>query len=165
MQGLIILLAACVTAACSASTGSPASKAEERPVRAADPVRRGHADVDLTGAWTTGRGDEPAARQVVLQPQCNYSPGFWAIEQSGDTVRAWNFPARESKGTPSTEVVSKVPAVGWVSGVDLVLPTAGARYLLRYDSTTGHLRGTLNGEPIWAVRLEIVTPTACLAVP
>jgi hypothetical protein len=43
--------------------------------------------------------------------------------------------------------------------------TSGARYLLHYDSTSGHLRGTLNGAPFRAVCLEIVRPQGCMPVP
>lgn len=40
-----------------------------------------------------------------------------------------------------------------------------ARYLLRYDSTSDHLRGTLNGVPFWAVRQDVVRPERCIPVP
>jgi hypothetical protein len=88
------------------------------------------------------------------------------IQQSGDTVRAWAFPASQAQGVHTTRSVPAVaPAEGRVSGVDLSMGTAGARYVLRYDSTSGHLRGTLNGAPFWAMRQVIVRTEQCLPVP
>jgi hypothetical protein len=49
--------------------------------------------------------------------------------------------------------------------VDLAMSITGGRYVLRYDSTSGHLRGTLNGAPFWAVRQEIVRPEGCVPIP
>jgi hypothetical protein len=164
MQRLIVLLTM-GAAACSASTGSRTSGPAQRAAPAPEVARHGHADVNLTGAWTTGSTGEPAAKEIVLSPQCNYSPGFWDIEQSGDTVRAWKIAESYAKGTANTEPLSRVAEEGWVSGLDLVMGTASTRYLLHYDSTSGHLRGTLNGAPFWAVRVEIARPAGCLPVP
>ena len=164
MLKLKIIFASLLAAACSASMSPPIESAP-RPAPVADTLHRGHAAVNLTGPWATGSAGEPTARQIVLRPQCNYSPALWAIEQSGDTVRAWTIPESRAQGVPSPRPGSTVPAEGLVSGVDLTMGTSGARYLLRYDSTSGHLRGTLNGAPFWAVRLDIVRPEGCIAVP
>ena len=101
----------------------------------------------------------------MRHPQCNYSPADWIIEQSGDTVRAWQIPESHAQGIATREAVSRVATEGWVSGVDLVMGMSGTRYVLHYDSTSGHLRGTLNGTPFWAVRQEIVRPDGCIPVP
>jgi hypothetical protein len=165
MQRLVMFLSFCAAAACSAS---PRSKAVEHPAPATpiiDPVRTGHANVDLTGGWATGSGDEPTAKQIVLRPECNYSPAVWIIQQNGDTVRAWAIPASHAQGVATRQSVSAVPLEGWISGVDLTLGTSGTRYRLHYDSTSTHLRGTLNGASFWAVRQQIVRPTGCIAVP
>lgn len=165
MSRLVLILASVSAAACSASVSSPAVVPSPRPASTADTLHRAHASVDLTGLWATGSEGEPAARQVVLSPQCNYHPAHWILEQSGDTVRAWTIPESHDQGVPSTRTASKVPAEGVVSGMDFTIGTSGARYVLRYDSTSGHLRGTLNGAPFWAMRLEIVRPEGCIAVP
>jgi hypothetical protein len=162
---IFILLAVCGAAACAVSTGSGSNKRAERKVPTADAAQGGHADVDLTGAWATGGAGEPAAERIVLRVECNYSPALWIIQQSGDTVRAWAIPASRAQGIATSQPVSTVAAEGRVSGVELTMGIAGARYVLRYDSTSGHLRGTLNGAPFWAVRQDIVRPDNCLPVP
>ena len=164
MLRLIILLAACASA-CSASIPSHAKERAEGHAPTADSVRRVHADVDLTGSWGTGSANEPVARRIVLRPECNYNPALWLLDQKGDTVRAWAIPASREQGVRSTRSVSTAAAEGRVSGVDLTIEMAGARYVLRYDSTSGHLRGTLNGAPFWAVRQVIVRPQECLPPP
>jgi hypothetical protein len=164
MRDSIVLIAACAATACAAPR-SHASAPVESPAPFVAPPRTGHADVDLTGTWATGSEGEPVARKIELHPQCNFSPAVWIIEQSGDTVRSWKMPATLAQGVASRVVVSRTPAEGWISGIDLVMGTPDARYLLHYDSTSGHLRGTLNGAPFWAVRLEIVRPQGCIPVP
>ena len=165
MQRPIMLVAICATAACSASTRSPAHERATASTPIATPPRTGHADIDLSGAWATGSAAEPEVKGITVWPQCNSSPGQWLIEQHGDTVRAWTIEASYAKGTATTETSSSAPADGWVSGVDLTIPSSGARYLLRYDSTSEHLRGTRNGAPFSAVRLDIVRPEGCMPVP
>ena len=165
MQRLIIALTLFASAACVGSPRSHAVEPAARPTPAVIPVRTGHADVNLTGTWATGSAGEPADSRGVLQPQCNYNPAVWVIEQSADTVRAWAIPESYSKGTASTEAVSSAPVEGWVSGVDVTLGMPAPRYVLHYDSTSGHLRGTLDGAPFWAARVEIVRPERCLPVP
>ena len=161
----MILLAGCVAAACSGSTRSRAREGALPETRIADTMPARRADVDLTGTWATGSAGEPVAKQLVLHPQCNSGPRHWIIEQRGDTVRGWNIPETQAQGIARRVAASSVPVAGRVSGVDLVMGASGTRYLLHYDSTSGHLRGTLNGAPFWAVRLEIVQPQGCIPVP
>lgn len=165
MPRLLILLATCGVAACSASTGSQRNERAELHPPAVDSVPPRHADVDLSGDWATGSTGEPAVPRIVVRPRCNHSPALWLIQQSGDTVRAWAIPERHAQGVRSTQQVSTAAAVGRVSGLDLTMSIAGSRYVLRYDSTSGHLRGTLDGAPFWAVRQEIVRPQGCIPVP
>jgi hypothetical protein len=165
MRRLIIVLAVCAAAACSASTRSRDNERAELPMPIVAPLGTAPAAVDLTGTWATGSAGEPDAKRIVLRPQCNYGPAVWILEQYGDTVHAWVMPESWAKGVPTPRAVSSTPSVGRVSGVDVVIGTSGARYVLRFDSTSGHLRGTLNGAPFWAVRLEIVRPEGCIAVP
>ena len=165
MQRLVAILSIWAVVACSATTRSRATESAPPPAPLAGPIRTGHADVDLTGAWTTGSAGEPEAKQIELHPDCNYSPGFWSIQQDGDSVSAWTVPPSRAQGIATRVTASRVGAEGWISGVDLTLETSDDHYLLHYDSTSGHLRGTLNGAPFWAVRLEIVQPEACIAVP
>jgi hypothetical protein len=164
MQRLIGLLATCAAVACAASAGSRSSDRPEPDASVVDSVQRGHAAVDLTGSWATGTAGEPAAGRIVLRPECNFSPAHWIIQQTGDTVRLWAVPAIRAQGTPSRQVVSTTPAMGRVSGVDLRI-SAVARYALRYDSTSGHLRGTSNAAPFWAARQDIVRPQGCIPPP
>lgn len=159
---LPLLMAA---AACSAT---PASRASERtdvvaPIVDSLPARP--PEVDVTGTWATGSANEPAVPRLELHPQCNYGPALWALEQRGDTLRLWVIPESWAKGVPSPQPASSVPLTGRISGVDLVLGTAATRYRLRYDSASGHLRGTLNGAPFWAVRQDVVRPEGCIPPP
>ena len=165
MQRLNIVLVACVAAACSTSTRSRENERAELPVPIATPLQTAPAAINLTGTWATCGMGEPEAKRIVLHPQCNYSPAVWILQQDGDTVRAWTIPESWAKGTPTPQPVSAAPAEGRVSGVDLIIGTSGARYVLRFDSSSGHLRGTLNGAPFWAVPLDIVRPQGCLPVP
>lgn len=165
MQRLTTLLALCAAAACSVRARSHVTESAKPPAPAVGPIRTGHADVNLTGTWATGSEGEPAAKQIVLHPECNSTPAHWIIQQDGDTVRAWTIPASYAQGIATTQSVSNTPTEGWVAGVDPVIGTSDPRYLLHYDSTSGHLRGTLNGAPFWAVRLEIVRREGCLSVP
>ena len=150
--------------ACSAT---PASRADERAgaVPPVDSAPQRPAQVDLTGTWATGGTDEPAVPRFELHPPCNYFPAVWALEQQGDTVRLWVTEESYAQGVPSPHPGSSTPLVGRISGVDLVLGMSATRYRLRYDSTSGHLRGTLNGAPFWAVRQDIVRPEGCIPPP
>jgi hypothetical protein len=164
MSRLIALLAACA-AACSASSGSPPNQRTELQASAVDSIPRRRTDVDLTGAWASGSTNEPNVPRIVIRPECNYSPSLWVIQQSGDTVRAWAIPESRAQGIRVERPVSTVAAEGRLSGVDVTMRLGDSRYLLRYDSTSGHLRGTLNGAPFWAIRQEIVRPQGCIPVP
>ena len=163
LRELCLTLAACAACAAPArsSAGSPPIDVTATP----EPVRGGHAAVDLSGTWITGSEGEPAAARISLHPQCNSNPGYWLLEQSGDTLRAWTIAESESKGTPSGSPTSSVPASGWVSGTDAVIGLPDSRYVLRYDSASGHLRGTLNGAPFWAVRVDIIRREGGIPVP
>lgn len=124
------------------------------------------ADVDLSGRWAIGSEGEPAARKITLNPQCLYNPGAWVIQQTGDTLEAWTFPDSWDKGTASRDnIVSKFGAKGRITGLDVTINDGASRYVLRYDRASGHLRGTRNGQPIWAVRQEIVRLQQCIPVP
>lgn len=103
--------------------------------------------------------------RIELHPQCNYSPPLWALEQRGDTLRLWVLPESWTQGVASAHTVSSAPLLGRISGMELVLGTAATRYRLRYDTTSGHLRGTLNGAPFWAVRQNVVRPEGCIPPP
>ena len=139
--------------------------AAKRGSATGDSMQPEPASLDLTGAWATGAVSEPAAKQVMLQTECNYTPALWVIQQNGDTVRAWVIPESRAQGIASTKHSTTVPAEGRISGLDLTMGVAGARYVLRYDPASGHLRGTLNGAPFWAVREQIVRPGQCIPVP
>ena len=122
--------------------------------------------MDLSGRWATGSEGEPVARKITLNPQCLYNPGAWVIQQTGDTLEAWTFPDTWDKGTASLDpIVSRVGAKGRISGLDVTIHDGASRYVLRYDRASGHLRGTRNGQPFWAVRQEIVRLQECMPVP
>lgn len=165
MKRVAIIIALCAAGACIGSRLSPSPARTPNAAPVVDTARRVQAAVNLTGSWATGTGLEPAARQVVMQPQCNYSPAMWILEQSGDTVRAWMIAESYAKGVAEPRSASRAATEGRVSGLDLTLGSGGSRYLLHYDSTSGHLRGTLNGAPFWAIRLEVVQPQGCIPVP
>jgi len=119
----------------------------------------------LDGIWATGGTGEPEARQLKLTLQCNYTPPMWAIEQSGDTVRALTLPGGRASGVPTPAPPPPVYSVGRLTGADVVLKGPTTRYVLRYDSKSGHLVGTLNGAPFWAVRQEVIHPKGCIPPP
>jgi hypothetical protein len=123
-------------------------------------------EVDLTGRWATGSTGEPTLAKIVLQPSCRITPAAWILQQRGDTIEAWNFPESYAQGIsrgpsgPATD-----PSHGRISGLNVVLRDAESRYVLRYDTSSGHLRGTKNGVLFWAVRQEIVRIQDCPPVP
>lgn len=121
--------------------------------------------VDLTGPWIHGATNEPAVPRVTLELQCNYTPSIWLIEQRGDTVRSWTNPASRAQGIATPPPPRPVFAEGRIAGTDVTMRSADSRYVLRYDRASGHLRGTLNGAPFWAVRQEIVQARDCIPVP
>jgi hypothetical protein len=162
---LIVLLAPLGLAACGASTRSRVTERPDDRPQVADSVSPAHAAVDLTGSWATGSTGEPEARRVELRLQCNYTPALWILEQSGDTVSAWLLPESWTQGVASPPPPTRVPAKGRLSGADLTLEMSGGRYVLHYDSTSQHLRGTLNGAPFWAVRQDVIHPSGCIPPP
>ena len=166
MPRLIILLAACTAAACSAATSShPSERAAPQPLLAIDTMPAQPAAVDLSGAWASGSTGETDVPRLVLRLQCNYTPALWVMDQRGDTVRAWAIPESRAQGVRARDPVSRVAAEGRLRGVNLTMKLGTSRYVLRYDSTSGHLRGTLNGAPFWAVRQDIVHAQGCIPVP
>lgn len=160
---LPLLMAA---AACSATPASRASeRAEVATTAVVDSLPSRPAEVNLTGTWATGSTNEPTVARLELHPPCNVGPALWALEQRGDTLRLWRIPESHAQGIATPHPVSSAPLEGRISGVDLVIGTGATRYRLRYDSTSGHLRGTLNGAPFWAVRQDVVRPEGCIPVP
>lgn len=164
MPRLIALLGPLGLAACQPATQSHVESPDERPA-VIDSIPRAGADLNLAGVWATGSGPEPEARRVELRLECNYTPRMWVLEQRGDTVSAELIPESRAQGIASPTPVRSIPAAGRLSGSDLTLETPGTRYVLHYDSTSGHLRGTLNGAPFWAVRQDIVHATGCIPPP
>ncbi|HET9426248.1 MAG TPA: hypothetical protein VFO55_12845 [Gemmatimonadaceae bacterium] len=161
-----ITLVAAFALGCSASTPSRGRDRVPDALPAADSVRSLPAAVDLTGGWATGGSTgEPAERRTVLRLECNYTPAAWVLEQKADTVRAWTIAESRAQGVHADRPVPMVPAEGRLSGVNLTLRMDGATYVLRYDSTSGHLRGTLNGAPFWAVRQDVIRPQGCIPPP
>jgi hypothetical protein len=180
MRTLLLFLGTFVVTSCSSGAGARANQRADVVVPSVDTLPAGYleaaaaaddtlpiepADRNLSGSWITGSAKEPAVRSIVSRPQCNHSPGFWSVEQRGDSVRAWPIPESYAKGTPSPIVQRPRPVEGRLLGRQLVMSDGRSHYRLRYDSASGHLRGTLNGAPFWAVRLIIVRPQDCLAVP
>ncbi len=171
----IILFAVLATVGCSGSPG-PRPPVPAEPTKSTEPptllspsvdsATLQPADVDLSGTWATGSEGEPAARKITLNPQCLYNPGAWVIQQTGDTLEAWTFPDTWDKGTASQDPVGpRAGAKGRISGLDVTIRDGASRYVLRYDRASGHLRGTRNGRPFWAVRQEIVRLQECIPVP
>ncbi|HJP59725.1 MAG TPA: hypothetical protein VJ865_06985 [Gemmatimonadaceae bacterium] len=161
----IVLLASLALVACVARKHSPATDRADSQATVADSVGPTHAQLDLSGSWATGSAGEPEARRVELHLQCNYTPPLWILEQTGDTVSAFLNPESRAQGVLSPEPPPRIPAKGLLRGVDLTLEMPGTRYVLHYDSTSGHLRGTFNGAPFWAVRQDIVHATGCIPPP
>jgi hypothetical protein len=165
MRPLPLLFAAFVAVACSVLKGARSIERVEPQPPIADSTPPRHAAVDLSGPWASGSEGEPDVPRIVVQLQCNYTPPLWVIDQRGDTVRAWAIPESRAQGVRARDPVTSAPAEGRLSGVDLTMTFGHTRYRLRYDSTSGHLRGTLNGAPFWAVRQQLVRPQHCIPVP
>lgn len=169
MQRLTSLLALSAALACAGAPHAPAPATPESLAPAVDSASVGpaaQAGVDLSDAWATGTTDEPAVQRIRFEEQCNYTPSRWVTQQNGDTVRAWKFPEQHAQGIASpAPLVSTAPAEGRLHGVELIMTSGDDRYVLHYDTTSGHLRGTFNGAPFWAVPLDIVQPEDCIAVP
>jgi hypothetical protein len=166
MRGRILVLLT-FAGACAASAPSHQSERVELAPPSIDsvPDRQEKPRVDLSGAWVTGSTNEPAVRHFVLQLQCNHTPSFWAIDQRGDSVWAYTIPESHAQGIARPMGPRPVTATGRISGVEVTLRIGSTRYVLRYDETSGHLRGTLNGAPFWAVRQQQVQAEDCIPVP
>lgn len=119
--------------------------------------------VDLTGSWRGGTGPEPEVQTIVLHPTCLVIPAVWLIEQEGNALSAWNFPERYNQGIRNRNDPGPrlAPARGTISGLDVFLSDGTDRYVLRYDTTSRHLRGTRNTEPFWAVRQVVQRTHVC----
>ena len=149
-----------------ASPPAPAAVPAPAPADTTAPVLLPPA-MDLTGGWATGSVNEPPAGAVVLHPACTYHPPVWIIEQSGNVLRTWAFPATYDQGIARRDdgMARVSPSLGTISGADVVIADGDTRWALRYDSLTGHLRGTRNGQPFWAARQVAVRVGACPGVP
>lgn len=193
MRFALFALAAITAAACSPGSGAQGSEHRDAPVPARDSQPAARPEVitnrdtlpsgpvarvdstgersfteptasDLSGAWAVGRDEEPTVRHIVLRPPCNYTPGYWSLEQQGDTVRAYTVPSSWAKGiaTPVRPIIPEVE--GRMRRGLLSLGKASTGYRLRFDSASGHLRGTFNGAPFWAVPVHIVWSSKCIPV-
>jgi hypothetical protein len=121
---------------------------------------------DIDGVWVGGTGAEPKQRVQVAEAQCLYHPAAWALEQRGDTVFSYHFPESWEQGVARTDPpISKAPALGRVRRDTIYLRDGSETYVLRYDAVSGHLRGTRNGEPFWALRRQEIHREQCPAVP
>jgi hypothetical protein len=127
-----------------------------------DPVSTRRERVDLSGSWATGSSGEPAEPRITVPAPCHYTPPAWVLEQNGDSVRAYSFPEHRERGIAETDRSLPTPAVGRFSGGRLTMRLGRSRYVLYYDSSTGHLRGTFDGQPFWAVPQEVVQPAGCI---
>ena len=98
---------------------------------------------------------------------CAHHPAAWVIQQTDDTIEAWSFPETFDQGIshPDSHVAKLTPDKGRVSGLDVRIETETSHYRLRYDPESGHLRGTLNGVPFWAVRQVVIQPNPCPGIP
>ena len=121
--------------------------------------------VDLSGGWATGEGNEPPHGPVNPHPSCAYNPAVWLIQQKGNALRAWAFPESYNQGIARREPLARIsPDSGSISGSDLRIVGADVRIVARYDSASGHLRGTRNGKPFWAAR-QIIARDPCPGIP
>ena len=120
---------------------------------------------DLSGGWATGSANEPPAGPVRPHPSCAYNPPVWIIQQKGNALETWAFPESYNQGIARVEPMQKTPAIrGTISGADVRIGDADVRLILRYDETSGHLRGTRNGAPFWAAR-QIIVRDPCPGIP
>lgn len=166
-RSLAVLLAACVTGACTGSAGPRAPEQAAPQTPAIQPLVLLAPEVDLSGTWATGSGPEPASPRITLHPDCTHHPAAWVIKQSNNTIQAWAFTESYDQGIavrgPGPARVMGSP--GTISGLDVSIDDGETRYALRFDKETGHLRGTRNGATFWAVRQVVVRSGACPGVP
>lgn len=161
---VLALLMACAATACSATTRPARREAPVQTLPVADTAPYVPAGINVSGTWATGATAEPAVRRVMLQAECNATPALWLLQQDGDSVRLFTFAPFHGQGVPSSPVSTNV-AQGRVSGLNVTMTGPGARFVLRVDTTSGHLRGTLNGASFWAVPLDLVRAENCVAIP
>ena len=161
---LRLSLAPLALVACVAHARSPAA-AHGVYHAILDSVAPTPARIDLTGTWATGSNAEPQVRRVQLRLECNYTPPLWILQQAGDTVSAFLLPEGRPQGARPPDPPPNIPAKGRILGLSLTLEEPGSRYVLHYDPTSEHLRGTLNGQPFWAVREDVVRATGCIPPP
>ena len=160
----IALVAPLAFVACVAHTHSTAT-ANGGEQAIADSIPPTPAQIDLTGTWATGSSAEQHVRRVQLRLECGYTPPLWILQQAGDTVSAFLLPEGRLQGARPPDPPPNIPAKGRLSGLSLTLEKPGWRYVLHYDSTSGHLRGTLNGQAFWAVREDVTRATGCIPPP
>ena len=165
LSRVIALLVPVGPCACAAHTHSPATPHTGEPAIVVDSASSAHAPVDVTGTWATGSGAEPHERRIQLRLECGYTPPLWILQQTGDTVSAFLLPEGRPQGARPPDPPPNIPARGRLSGLRLTLEKPGWRYVLHYDLTSEHLRGTLNGQPFWAVREDIIRATGCIPPP
>lgn len=167
MSGIRLAIALGIGAQLSCATaGTPAA--------APPPVEPDTASVallapatDLTGGWATGSANEPPPGPVVQHPSCAYNPAVWIIQQSGNALTAWAFPASFNQGIKRADsALERVAgARGTISGADVRIADAESRFVLRYDAASGHLRGTRDGVAFWAARQVIARTESCPGIP
>lgn len=122
--------------------------------------------LDLSGRWLSGSDSEPSVREIRLQRDCRYTPAAWLLDQRGDSVYAWQMKEQYAKGVAEPPQPRPAMATGRLRGRTLRLSDGANRWVLQYDGPSGHLRGTLNGKPFWAMRQVLDGPTeACIGVP
>lgn len=166
MRDCFLILAIIGVAACG-----PRSNATASPIASTDSVMLPEPLIapaaDLSGSWYTGNGAEPEVKVIQLYPSCAVVPAAWLIEQKENALKAWMFPERFNQGIRrANENMARIaPATGIISGDDVVLSDESYRWRLKYDSVSGHLRGTRNGERFWAVRQAVIRMETCLPPP
>lgn len=120
---------------------------------------------DLSGAWATGTTNEPPPGPVNDHPSCAHNPAVWIIEQKGNALRTWAFPESFNQGIARRDPVQRMHAIpGTISGAAVAIRSDDVRMALQYDSASGHLRGTRNGNPFWAAR-QIIVREPCPGIP
>lgn len=163
MRLLLAIPVALLVSACAPARLAPAAPS---PEPSPTPCTAPPEDLDLTGSWMTGIGPdaaEPSVPEILLQTECAHHPAAWVLRQSGDEIEAWTFEASFDQGIATKESPARmIPDRGRVCGREVAIES---RYRLRYDPESGHLRGTIDGKPFWAVRQRVVGPGPCPGIP
>jgi hypothetical protein len=160
----VCLGAAWATSGCSRAT---AAAGTTPATTAASPAVLLPPATDLTGSWSADSGAEPLTATIRLNPPCTYHPPVWVVQQTGNQLEVWAFPARYEQGiaVKGTGVARTAAWPGYISGIDVRIDDGETRYELRYDSASTHLRGSRNGRPFWAVRQVVARTGGCPGVP